>query len=43
MRNLLAERPVGNDGWIAVAWCVGIAVVAYIFAIRAYNRKALAH
>jgi len=43
IRALLANQPVGNNAWIALAWCVGIGVVAYVFAIRAYNRKALAH
>jgi ABC-2 type transport system permease protein len=39
IRALLSGQPVGNDIWIALAWCVGIAVVAYIFAMRAYKRK----
>jgi ABC-2 type transport system permease protein len=40
VRSLLAEQPVGNDIWIALAWCVGIMLAAYIFAMRAYKRKA---
>lgn len=40
IRSLLAGQPVGNDIWIALAWCFGILVVAYIFAIRAYKRRA---
>ena len=24
LRDLYAEHPVGDDGWIAVAWCVGL-------------------
>jgi ABC-2 type transport system permease protein len=43
IRALLARQPVGNNWWIALIWCAGIAVVAYIFANRAYRRKALAH
>ncbi|XVU26420.1 ABC transporter permease [Actinoplanes sp. CA-054009] len=39
IRALLDQQPVGNDIWIALAWCVGIAVVAYAFAMRAYKRK----
>jgi len=39
IRDLLAEQPVGNDIWVALGWCVGILVVAYVFAIRAYRRK----
>jgi ABC-2 type transport system permease protein len=29
IQNLLVERPVGSDIWIALAWCVGILVLAY--------------
>ncbi|MFZ7131069.1 MAG: ABC transporter permease [Eubacteriales bacterium] len=41
IRALLNSQPVGNDIWIALAWCVGIMLVAYIFAMRAYKRKAV--
>lgn len=40
IRSLLAEQPVGNDIWVALAWCLGILIVAYLFAMRAYKRKA---
>ena len=40
IRSLLAQKPVGNDIWIALAWCLGILVVAYIFATRVYKSKA---
>ncbi|HEV3359630.1 MAG TPA: ABC transporter permease [Pseudonocardiaceae bacterium] len=39
IRELFTQQPVGGDVWIAVAWCVGILVVAYVFAIAAYRRK----
>jgi ABC-2 type transport system permease protein len=39
IRKLLAQQPVGNDIWIALAWCVGILIVAYAFAMMAYRRK----
>ena len=39
LRNLLAEQPLGNDGWIALAWCVGLLVVAYALAMRTYRRR----
>jgi ABC-2 type transport system permease protein len=38
LRSLLNGQPVSADIWTALAWCVGIGVVAYLFAIRAYNR-----
>jgi len=40
IRALLSGQPVGNDIWGALAWCLGILIVAYIFAMRAYKRKA---
>ncbi|MER5668119.1 ABC transporter permease [Streptomyces mirabilis] len=39
IRDLFAGQPVGDDIWIALAWCVGILVVAYVFAMVAYRRK----
>jgi ABC-2 type transport system permease protein len=40
IRALLSSQPVGNDIWVALAWCLGILIVAYLFAMRAYKRKA---
>lgn len=40
IRALLSNQPVGNEIWIALAWCIGITVVAYFFAMRAYKRRA---
>ena len=39
IRALFEQQPVGNDIWIALAWCVGILVVAYVVAMAAYRRK----
>ncbi len=39
IRSLLAGQPAGNDIWIVLAWCVGIMLVAYVFAMRAYKRR----
>ncbi|MFE3410491.1 ABC transporter permease [Streptomyces mirabilis] len=39
IRDLFARQPVGDDIWIALAWCVGILVVAYVFAMVTYRRK----
>lgn len=38
IRALLYSEPVGNNIWIALTWCVGIAVIAYIFALRVFKR-----
>ncbi|MGA7148393.1 MAG: ABC transporter permease [Microbacterium sp.] len=39
LRDLFAGQPVGNGIWIALAWCVGILVVAYFWAMAIYRRK----
>jgi ABC-2 type transport system permease protein len=39
IRNLYAEQPVGSDGWIALAWCVGLLLVAYALAMRTFRSK----
>ncbi len=39
MRALLAGDAPGGDLWIALAWCVGILVVAYLGAAVAYRRR----
>ena len=39
IRDLFAEQPVGSDGRIAVAWCVGLLVLAYVLAMRTYRGK----
>jgi ABC-2 type transport system permease protein len=39
IRNLFAGRPVGSGIWTAMAWCVGILVVAYFFATMTYRRR----
>jgi ABC-2 type transport system permease protein len=39
IRALLSGQPVGSDIWVALAWCVGITLVAYVFAMRAYKKR----
>jgi ABC-2 type transport system permease protein len=39
IRDLLTQRPVGTGIWTALAWCVGILVVAYVFANISYRRR----
>lgn len=40
IRSLLNSAPVGNDLWIALAWCVVLTAIAYLFAIRTYRQLA---
>ncbi|WP_341956081.1 ABC transporter permease [Microbacterium sp. LWH13-1.2] len=39
IQALFAEQPVGTDIWVALAWCIGILIVGYVFAIIAYRKK----
>lgn len=39
IRALFAQESVGGDIWIALAWLVGVLVLAYGFAIAIYRRK----
>ena len=39
IRDPFAQQPVGTDIWIALAWCVGILIVAYLLAMVAYRRR----
>src|SRR5919106_6224563 len=33
IRDLYAQQPVGTDIWVALAWCVGVLLVAYALAM----------
>jgi ABC-2 type transport system permease protein len=39
IRDLFTQQPVGTDIWTALAWCVSILIVAYIFANISYRRR----
>ena len=39
IRDLFTRQPVGTGIWTALAWCVGILVVAYALAMATYHRK----
>jgi ABC-2 type transport system permease protein len=39
IRDLYAQQPVSTDIWTALAWCLGILVVAYALATATYRRK----
>jgi ABC-2 type transport system permease protein len=41
LRGLLTGTSFGNDGLLAVAWCVGIAAVSYLWAMRLYERHSV--
>lgn len=39
VRDLFSGQPASTDIWIALAWCVGILVVAYAVAMYVYHRR----
>src|SRR6266508_5368694 len=39
IRDLFAQQKVGGQLWIALAWCVGLLIVAYALALDIYHRK----
>lgn len=39
IRDLFTQQPVGTDIWVALAWCVGILVVASVLARATYRRR----
>ncbi|MFF0248094.1 ABC transporter permease [Streptosporangium sandarakinum] len=39
IRALFTQQPVGTDIWIALAWCAGILVIAYVLAMNTYRRR----
>jgi len=39
IRDLFTHQPVGSSIWIALAWCLGVLIVAYGLALAVYHRK----
>ena len=39
IRDLLTGQPVGSNVWVALAWCMGLLVVAYLLALATYRRR----
>jgi ABC-2 type transport system permease protein len=39
VRALMLHRPIGDHGWIAVAWCLGLLVVALPLSSYLFRRK----
>ncbi|QIS10021.1 ABC transporter permease [Nocardia arthritidis] len=39
LRSLLLGGPIGDHAWLAIAWCLGIAVVGFVWATSAFSRR----
>lgn len=37
LRGLLLGTEIGNNGWLAVAWCVGLVVLGYFWSAAKFN------
>lgn len=38
LRGLLLGSEIGNDGWLAVAWCLGLGALGYIWSTATFDR-----
>jgi ABC-2 type transport system permease protein len=38
LRGLLLGSEIGHNGWLAVAWCLGLAVLGYLWSTANFNR-----
>ncbi|MEW2488211.1 ABC transporter permease [Streptomyces sp. NPDC048411] len=38
LRGLLLGTEIGNNGWLAVVWCLGLAVLGYVWSKSVFNR-----
>ncbi|UNO40532.1 ABC transporter permease [Streptomyces sp. MST-110588] len=38
LRGLLLGTEIGNNGWLAVAWCLGLAALGYFWSKSLFNR-----
>ena len=41
LRGLLMGTPIGNSGILAVAWCVAITLLGFVWSVRLYERNPL--
>ncbi|PSL58484.1 ABC-2 type transport system permease protein [Saccharothrix carnea] len=39
VRGLLTGTPVGDQGWIALAWSVGLLIASFVLAVALYRRR----
>jgi ABC-2 type transport system permease protein len=39
LRDLLLAEPIGNNAWIGLLWCAGIALAGYLWSKQLFNRE----
>ncbi|MEU7579858.1 ABC transporter permease [Streptomyces sp. NPDC041068] len=38
LRGLLLGSEIGNSGWLAISWCLGLAALGYVWSTTLFNR-----
>ncbi|MFF6887777.1 ABC transporter permease [Streptomyces sp. NPDC012421] len=38
LRGLLLGTEIGHNGWLAVAWCAGLAALGYVWSTKTFNK-----
>ncbi|CAM5480474.1 ABC transporter permease [Streptomyces violaceorubidus] len=38
LRGLLLGTEIGNNAWIAVAWCAGLTLLGFVWAMKHFNK-----
>jgi ABC-2 type transport system permease protein len=38
LRGLLLGSEIGHNGWLAIVWCLGLAVLGYVWSVSTFNR-----
>jgi ABC-2 type transport system permease protein len=38
LRGLLLGGPIGHNGWLAIAWCLALTVLGYLWSTSTFNR-----
>ncbi|MFF2271926.1 ABC transporter permease [Agromyces sp. NPDC058136] len=41
VRSLLTGTPMGDNGWLTLAWCAVLTLIGYVWSLRLYNRKSV--
>ena len=41
VRSLLTGTPMGDNGWLTLAWCAALTLLGYLWSLRLYNRKSV--
>ncbi|MGW4676828.1 ABC transporter permease, partial [Streptomyces sp. NPDC004324] len=39
LRGLLLDTPIGNNGWITLAWCLTLTLLGHHWSTTQYNRE----